>query len=55
MLAVVEVSETVYEGTLTAEAINGSISVVVIQNPEENSALVGIFETDFFVLMVDVY
>ena len=46
MLGVTHISETVYEGTLTGDAINEAISVVVIRNPEGNSALVCIFETD---------
>ena len=46
MIAVLQESATVYEGTLTGEGIEDSISVVVIINPEDKSALVCIFKTD---------
>ena len=46
MIAVLQTSATVYEGTLMGEGIDDSISVVVIHNPEEKSALVCIFKTD---------
>ena len=46
MIAVMQQSATVYEGTLTGEGIDDSISVVVIHNPEDKSALVCIFKTD---------
>jgi len=40
MIAVTQESDTVYEGTLTGEGIDGSISVVVILSPGGKSALV---------------
>jgi hypothetical protein len=46
MIGATQISETVYEGTLTGEAMDEPISVVVILNQEDNSALVCIFETD---------
>ena len=46
MIAVLQTSATVYEGTLMGEEIDDSISVVVIHNPEDKSALVCIFKTD---------
>ena len=46
IIGVTRVSETVSEGALTGEGIDLPISVVVIQNPEETSALVCIFEID---------
>ena len=46
MIAVTQESETVYEGTLTGEGIEDSISVVVIINPDDKSALVFIFKRD---------
>ena len=38
-------SETVFEGSLKSDAIDEPISVVIILNHEDNSALVCIFET----------
>jgi len=46
MIEVEVVSETVFVGTLTAVGVDEPIPVVVIHNPEEDSALVCIFEID---------
>ena len=40
MIGVTHISETVFEGTLTGDALDEPISVVVILNQEDNSALV---------------
>jgi hypothetical protein len=46
MIAVTQESETVYEGSLTVDGEDEPYSVVVIYQPDENSLLVNIFETD---------
>ena len=43
MIAVLQESATVYEGTLTGEGIEDSISVVVILNTDGKPALVCIY------------
>merc|ERR1719510_1147203 len=46
MLAVTKETETVYEGTFTGEGIEDPISVVVILNPEDKSALINFHHPD---------
>ena len=46
MIAVTQETKTVYEGTFTGEGIEDPISVVVILNLEDKSALVCIIEKD---------
>ena len=54
MIGVEAVSETVFEGSLTGDAIDEPISVVIIHNPEDSSALVCFFKHVVFVLMAVV-
>jgi len=46
MIAVTQETETVYEGIFTGEGIDDQISVVVILNPEDKSALINFHHPD---------